>query len=196
MCMYVSGLRRSRRALLSWMSTSGNLTIKTHVLGHAHHSQEQSTSYCHWPWPYPPPPPFFFPAVKVGPSLGCVPQFSAHSLPSLPKCSLLLAACPPSLVSHGAVQTQITSVFPWISQLLLNIQRLADVICRIGKQLFYVLARSFIMIPQPRWNQYNFLQLSKLSVIQIIKKVLYSTSSKVSGWSQNCVSFPWESINS
>lgn len=59
MCMYVSGLRRSRRALLSWMSTSGSLTIKTHVLGHAHHSQEQSTSYCHWPWPYPPPPLFF-----------------------------------------------------------------------------------------------------------------------------------------
>lgn len=171
MCTYVSGLRWSRRELLSWMSTSGSLTTKTHVLGHAHHSQEQSTSYCHWPWPSPPPPLFlFFPVVKVSSSLGCVPQFSAHSLPSPPKCSLLLAACPPSLISHGAVQTQITSVFPWISQLLLNVQRLSDIICRTDKQLFYVLARSFIMIPQPRWNQYSFHQLSKLNVIQIIKK--------------------------
>lgn len=74
---------------------------------------------------------------------------------------LIAADC--SLSPNGASQ--------WWGQLslplLLDIQRLADVICRIDEYLLCVPARSPVTILQPQCNQYDFLQLSKQSVSQI-----------------------------
>lgn len=86
-----------------------------------------------------------------------------------------------------------------VSQLLLGIQRLADVICRIDEYLLHVPARSFVTILQPQCNQYNFLQLSKQSVIQIkessslwfLPTVKLKSSSHGNLLNPNIISYVW-----